>query len=64
MSTESEKTKVTLIKDGLTHAGKPVKSGDVIEVDAVEKAFLAKREFIAGSATAVAKPAKSTTAEG
>ena len=50
--TIAPRTKVTLLKDGHTHDGRERKQGDEIEVTASQRAFLQKREFIAGDATA------------
>lgn len=46
-----EEVTVTLRKDRtLTHAGKPCKDGQKIEVTPAQKKFLAKRGLIAGGA--------------
>lgn len=50
--TTAPRTKVTLLKDGLTHDGRERKKGDEIEVTERQRVFLQKREFIAGDATA------------
>lgn len=47
-------TTVTLLKDGLTHAGKACAKGEVIEVTAADAEFLARLDYIAGKATAPA----------
>ena len=49
----TDKVKVTLIKDGHTHAGKPCKKGDEIFVTPAEATWLAdpKRGLIEAPAT-------------
>ena len=50
--------KVTLLKDGHTHAGKPCKKGDEIEVTDRQAAWMAdpKRGLIAPTTKTAAKP--------
>jgi len=55
----SETKKVTLIKEGHEHKGRPCKAGDQIEVDAAQEAFLQKAGLIEAPAdTTAAKAAK------
>lgn len=48
--TKAPTVKVTLLKDGHIHQGKPCKQGDEIDVTERQKAFLAKRDLIDASA--------------
>ena len=52
----SDMKKVTLLKEGHEHKGKPCKAGDQIEVDAAQEAFLQR-------AGVIATPADNTAAK-
>ncbi|ASK91052.1 hypothetical protein KWH04_01160 [Xanthomonas campestris pv. trichodesmae] len=61
----SEKSNVTIVKDGLQVGTQPIAKGTVLEVDEQRKAWLQQREFISPPSdalpTAVATTATATT---